>query len=462
MESATRSQVIELHELVREWAKVGSKTGPVPTPVHENPTVAYVDLTFAYGLARLGEIEHSDKLAESARTALEQFPADTDKGIAGRYLYEAFKYRIDQAAAGHPPSSRLSPALIHELAEIDRQSEGKAHSPPGMAYFVINRFRYQSRILEPFERTSPYKPYTTPHEGGLKQALYELIDERDPERLVANVRELYRRSGAGPAMTVEQFDVLRECLPLSGRVGSAFAAELIRLVPDALRQTYPKQFDPLHKRAELLDCGFLLAGYFGHRDLAVLLVEAFTECATASAYDDRVRLFNVVTGPCVRCLRQLGLQDELDGLLQRLLSAVLYGRSLSDLQVKLSDQREPWMRMLQTLLGIAGGLLALGRTEQANPILDEAQVELLSAPSGKPIPQDHTRLATAYIAAVGHGPTESGFQRLNDLFSKIHPAKILNSFNTAPFFSRLHLNVAEEVVLAILEMLPPVPSPVPR
>lgn len=462
MEPATRSQVIELHDLVREWAKVGSMTGAVPMPFGENPTVAYVDLMFAYGLARMGEVEQSTKLAESARVALEKFPAETDKGIAGRFFYEAFKYRIDQAAAGHSLSGRLSTVLLDELAEIDRKSGGKANSTFGMAHFVITRMMVQSRILEPFERPDPYKRFTTPHEGSLKQALYELIDERDPERLVANVRELYRRSGAGPAMTVEQFDVLRESLPLSGRVGAEFAAELIRLVPDALRQTYPKQFDPLHKRAELLDCGFSLVGHFGHRDLAVLLVEAFTECVTASADDDRVRLINMVAGPCVRCLLQLGLRVELDGVLQRLLSAVLDGRSLSDLQVRLSDQREPWMRMLQTLLGIAGGLLALGRTEQANPILDEAQVELLSAPSGKPIPQDHTRLATAYIAAVGHGPTESGFQRLIDLFSKIHPAKILNSFNTAPFFSRFHLEVVEEVVLAILEMLPSEPHSISR
>lgn len=455
MESFTRIQVNELYDLVRAWAKDGSKTGAVPMPVHDNPTVAYLDLTFAYGLAKLGEVERSTQLAESARTTLEQFPADIDKGIAGRFLFAAFKYRIDQAAAGHPPSSRLSPSLLDELAEIDRKSEGRANSTHGMAHFVINRLRQQSRILEPFERPDPYMRLTRSHEGGLKQSLYDLIGERDPQRLAACVRELYCRAGAGPSMTQEQFDVLRDCLPLSGRVGAEFAAELIRLVPDALRQTYPKQSDPLHKRADLLHRGLSLASRFGHRNLAVRLVEAFTELVTATSVEDRPELVNRVTGQCVHRLRQLGLTSELNVLLQLLLTAVLGGRSLSDLKVDLGGQPERWLKTLQTLQRIAGGCLAVGRMEQANPILGEAHAELLSTPSGKPMPVEHTRLATAYIAAVGHGPAGDGFRRLTELFRQIHTFKITNCFTTAPFFSRLHLEVAEEVVTAILEMIRP-------
>lgn len=49
--------------------------------------------------------------------------------------------------------------------------------------------------------------------------------------------------------------------------------------------------------------------------------------------------------------------------------------------------------------------------------------------------------------------------RIAELFSKMARSKITNSFTTAPFYSRLHLNVAEEVVLAVLQMFPSAPPP---
>jgi hypothetical protein len=63
------------------------------------------------------------------------------------------------------------------------------------------------------------------------------------------------------------------------------------------------------------------------------------------------------------------------------------------------------LNILQSLLDIVGGWMALGRTEPANPILDEGRKELLAPPtSGKPLLLEVTRLVTAHIAAVGQGP----------------------------------------------------------
>ena len=183
------------------------------------------------------------------------------------------------------------------------------------------------------------------------------------------------------------------------------------------------------------------------------LVDAFTELVAAKSDDDRLELTNRVAGSCVRCLRTLGLRDEMDNLLQLLLTAVLGGGSMTDLKVKYAGRPEQWLKALQTLLRIAGGWLTLGRTDQADPILDEARAELLSPAGRRPMPLAFTHLMTAYIAAAGQGPAESGLQRLGELFCTINPAKVTNAFVTAPFFSRLHLNVAEEVVLAVLEML---------
>lgn len=451
-----RDEAGELHKLLRKWAEAGSKTGAVPTPVEGNPTAAYVDLLFAYGLAKLGEVQQSAKLAEAARVTLEKFPAETDKGIAGRFLYKAFKHRIDQATAGHSLSGRLPQGLFDELDDIDKKSEGKANSPHGMAHFVVKRMQQQSKVLEPYERPDPYKKFTTPHEGGLKKELHELSAERDPARLANRIRDMYRREGTAARgnrtspMTEKQFTVLFESLPLSARCGGAFAAELIRLVPDALRQTFPQMPEASKKQAEMLERGLFLAGHFDHRDLVAQLVDAFGEVVAGKADESQLELINIVCGSCLRSLRKLGLRDDIDKLLRKLLTVVLGRAGVKDLKAKYTGRPDQWLKALQTLLNIAGGWLTFGLVDQANPILDEARNELLSAPGGKPMPQDHTRLAVAYVAAVGQGPAESGLQRIGELFRKIDGGKITNSFTTAPFYSRLHLNVVEEVVLAVV------------
>jgi hypothetical protein len=454
-------QIVELHQLVRTWAEAGSKFGPVPSPVSGNGTIAYLDLMFAYGMARLGAVQQSATLAEAARVALEPFPAESDKGITGRFLFKAFMHRIDQAVAGHPPSDRLPPTLYDELDEIDKTSKGVAHSPHGMAHFGIVRMLLLSRILEPFERTDPYKKFTTAHEGWLKSSLYQLIGERDPQRLANRIRELYQQEGPPdrvPAMTEGQFRVLIDCLPLSGRVGAGFAAELLRLVPDALRQSFRKQKDLLHKQANLLECGLHLAGHFGHRDLAAQLADAFAELVATKPDDSQLELVNRVTGTCVRVLRNLDMRTDLDSLLRRLHAAVLGCGSLPDLRAKAGGRPEQWLKAVQALQNIAGGWLALGLADQASPILDEARAELLLPPGNNRTPHDSARLLGAYIAAVGHGPAGNGLERMAELFRKIDPARVTNAFVTAPFYSRLHLTVAEEVVLAALQMLSPAPS----
>ena len=74
-----------------------------------------MDLLFAYGLAKLGEAQASAKLVEAARAAVEKIPAENKVGIGSRFLFKAFKHRVDQAAAGQSLAGRLPPVQV-ELA----------------------------------------------------------------------------------------------------------------------------------------------------------------------------------------------------------------------------------------------------------------------------------------------------------------------------------------------------------
>ena len=99
--------------------------------------------------------------------------------------------------------------------------------------------------------------------------------------------------------------------------------------------------------------------------------------------------------------------------------------------------------MLQTLLNIAAGWLTFGLHDQAAPILEEARNELLNPNAVKLPPKEYTELARTYVSALGQGPSETGLARITELFRKMDDKKITNTWTTAQFYSRFHLNLVE-------------------
>jgi hypothetical protein len=455
-----RDSTTELHKVIRKWAELGSKLGSVPLqPTDGNPTTLYIDLMFAFALARLGEIQAATALVDASKVAVEKYLAESKQGIAARFLFQAFRYRVVQAIDGKPLSGRLPQVLLDELEEINRRSQGTANNPYGEAYYAITRMLEQCRIVEPYERLNPYKKYTVEFEGGLKKTLHELSQERDSQRLATRIRGLYvseerkpdpKSRTHSPVVSDTQFQILIECLPLSARCGGSFAAELLRLVPEALRQSYPQMSDLSKKQGLLLERSLFLAGHFDHRDLITALVDAFAEVVASKPEDQRFELINEVAGSCLKSLRKLGLRDEIDTLLQRLQSSILGHGTFANLKARYTSKPEQWLKALQTMLAISSGWLNFGLTEQATPILEEARTELLAAPSDNRLAMENARLACAYVTTLAQGPSDVALQRIGELFRKMDPNKVTNSFTTAAIYSRLHLNVVEAVVLGLV------------
>jgi len=166
--------------------------------------------------------------------------------------------------------------------------------------------------------------------------------------------------------------------------------------------------------------------------------------------DQKFELVNVVVPQCLRSLRKMGLRDETDRLLRRLQDVVLAGAPPGKLRERYAGKPEAWGRALQSLLTLAGGWLTFGLTAQASPILDLARAELFGPTAAKLATKDFTPLAQAYVAALGQGPAEEGLDRIIELFRRMDPARVVNSFTTSKFYSRFHLNLVEEVVLAVV------------
>lgn len=456
-----REKALELHQLVRTWAEKGGKPSQVAVQSDGGATLAYIDLLFAFGLAKLGEATPAKSLVDAAQRHLEAKAPDPKtpdgKPLAASFLFRALKYRVDQATAGRPHVGLLPADFQTELAELHKksgsQAAGVSNNPFGMAHYVIARMREQSRVLEPQEKLDPYAEFMKQADE-LKKAIADLPKIRDPLVLAKAIRDLYKTGATGRAPGDARFLILLDALPLSARVGEAFTVELLALVPEAMQGAGTGGGVPVpelaKKQGQLLERALYLAGHFDRREVVHRLVVQFTDLVAAKPEDQRFELINVVAGQCLRSLRKLGLRDEIDVLLRKLQDAVLKGQPAAAMRAKFAAKPDVWGKALQSLLHLAGGWLTFGLTDQATPILDEARTDLLAPGGGKIGMAEFTRVAQAYVAAVGQGPADTGLPRIAELFRKMDPAKVANGYTTAPYYSRFHLNLAEEVVLAIV------------
>lgn len=453
-----RDKCSELHGAVRKWLD-DSATQQKKDDLRANHS--FVDLMFAFALAKLGEETQSKKLIEDARKAMDgplpaggnpQADTAVTAAIVRGFLYKAFRSRVEQALAGKPHTGQMAPEVRDALEEIGKRCAGPVNNPYNLAKYSIDRMRRESWILEPQEKPDPYADWTK-HSDAMRKELADLHTVRDPNKLAERVRKLYRDGVSGKQLREVQFYALHEGLPLAGRVNEAFTLELLGFVPAALAAgtgAATESSDFPEKQGELLQRSLQLAGHFNRDDIVKKLVDDFVTLVHGKGEEARFKLINVAAQQCLRSLKKLGLQSEMDRLLTKLHSEVLRGASTAELRKKHAAKPELWASILQTLLNLAGGWLHFGLDERANPILDEARTELL-APTGAALqPQHYTALARAYVTALGQARNDTGLARMIELFKRTDPKKVTNTFTTAQFYSRLHLNLVEDVIRALV------------
>ncbi|MBY0459923.1 MAG: hypothetical protein K2V38_21615, partial [Gemmataceae bacterium] len=455
-----RDKAMELHSTIRKWLDDSAATQKND---HLKANHPLVDLLFAFAVGKLGEATQAKKLLEDARKVLERpVPSSWQdnkmfetvvSAVASNFVYKAFKYRVEQVLAGKPPTGQLSAEIVAELEELGNKARaGGTNNPFLRGEYVIGRLREQSRILEPQERLDPYS-YWTKNQDPLKKELAELHNIKDPNKLADKIRKLYKEGVGGKQIKEVQFHVLHEGLPLASlRVNEAFTVELLSLVPAALQGSGGANEAPdlPKKQGELLERAMFHAGHFNRDDIVKKLVDDFTALVHSKPQEMKFKLINVVAGECMRSLKRLGLSNEIDRFLTKLHTEVLGGATTAELKKKHAAKPETWAAVLQTLLNLAGGWLHFGRQDRAEPILLEARNELLTSNAVSLQPKDYTELARAYATALGQGNAETALVRMIELFKKMSPAKITNTWTTAQYYSRFHLNLVEDVIRAVV------------
>jgi hypothetical protein len=453
---AFQEWTVRLAELVQTWLQ------RAPREDSGNPiaTGAYADLTFAFGLARLGEAAASQQLLQRAQPALEE-QARRPHGEAHEFLARAYTYRIEQAHVDKPHQGPLPPELLRRLETFKADQTQGTTSPR----YAADRLRQYSRILEPDQKVDAQQRYHAKL-SPLEEQLHRLTDLADRKELVARLEELFRHAPTlekDKSAPEAQARALRAALDVAPRVGEEFALKMLeRLarVYEALPAPDGPQGPGIH--AKLLEVGLFTAAHFDQTGQVQALVGRFqklleSQKARPSAVDD----INDLARQCFRGLRKLGLRDEIDLLLKQMADLVLAAQKVPTLQALLQTtfkDKDPavdapltnWVAALRTLLHVASGWYYFGRDAEAGPVLDAVRTVLFQRTlldRTNPHRRDQMYLACDYAATAARAPVADAQRRLEELFARL---PLEEGWTTGYYYSLAKLRLIETTVMAIV------------
>jgi hypothetical protein len=449
--------VAELHAAVRKWTE------------HIPQNLPYVDLMFAFGFATLGDRSRAESLVEAARKVMQvpippipsRYLGDKEfvavvAPVVSNFLFKAFKYRVDQALAGKPHAGPLSDVLLTVLDGIANAGrDGVTNNAYKVSQYVITRLRSYSTILEPEERPDVYNLLFSP--DPFRKQLADIVALRNMTELATGIRQLLRDGGPGRTAFEVRFWVLYEALPIARRVGEAFAVDLLEMIPEVLAATphYTpgrEPHDQPRSQGEVLARGLVVAARVEREEQIRTLMNAFVRLVRGKHGELPFGLINAVAGPGLRALKKPGMHDEIERFLTLVQTDVLGGATVAELQARHGSKPDMLSAVFQTLLHVATGRLMLKQHDRAIPVLTEIREALLSLAAPPFDSKDYTPLARAYVAAASYETPEQGLARIIELFREMNPKRITNTWTTKEHFSRFHLNIVEDTVLAVCRM----------
>ncbi len=417
-------------------------------------THAYSDLLFAFGLARLGEMEACHRVRNRAKADL------TEAGPAHEFLLEAFDYRIKQALEGKPHAGPLPTHMMEYLGLLTEERRKSGETSGYGPVYLIDRVRKISRVLEPDQEIAPYR-HAVGYAQDFERNLGELPDILDREEVAKRIRGELKRLPKGGDSARKREQILRAALDQAPRVGEDFAIEMVALAPAAFDDTFgvlqrvvqPDEFD---NAARLLATAMFVASHFDLPEYFQQLVARFRTLLESQREAPSVHDMDKVGDRVFRGLRRMGLHEEIEGLLQ-LLEEVILKRQ--DRQV-LDDPE--WRAKnpvgLRSMLQVAGNWYYAGKDRQADAVIRAARAQLFATPKEPPttlldyasVPgvKERTALACAYAAALSQAPIQMAQRRFEELFEKLEG--IRDVVTTNKYYSPMQIQIIESVVLAIV------------
>ena len=446
---AVRDWLLRLRDSAHRWIDAQARQRPADYliksidgyPDQEGAgTKAIVDLMLAWGLARLGEATAARHLARPARDALVRF-SDPVYTFLGR----AFEVRMLQALDGKSAPGSLPAELLQEL---ERHKPTPNDDRPLMTQYRINCLRQHSRILEPAESVNAYL--------GSAPRFFQsewMRTRENPEQVDSSIGRLLQM----PRSAVDRAEMLGTALALAPRLGPRFAGPLLARVGSHLDRV-----DDGLSRVLLTGDALAIAALFDLHDAGRGLLEhllksfAAESCRFSSLAlqllrslvsdrhhgpDDLHRL-EALPGQCLRVLRRLGLNQDLNRLRASAIEWILQGEPLGNLR---RAQPDTWLPALRAMLHLSGGSSDQRDDEQATLLLDAGRQCLLYTDIAS---NDKVPLACAYAAALGQAPVRVAQGRVEEMFRDLTGLFDLRQTNT--HFALALLRVIDSVVRSLV------------
>ena len=431
-----REQVIDLHELISQWV-----IEPV-SGAAEPRTKEYAHLMFAFALAKLGEV------AESKRIMADAIGNLVARDPIHYWLGSAFEFRITQALTGQSNQSQLSENLLERLEAMERMSRYK-----------VDRFRGQSRMIEPHERINAFTRWHRRHPDELSKRLSELTDISDREQLQSTLTDVLSDTKTD---TKTYGRVLVSAMELAPRLGEDLANHLFDEVVGWLQ----KKNGSTMERANLLQKSMYVAAHFGRIDVVQTFVGLFEQSLPkivseylslqsnhAPINKEQVDAIEALFTESFRGLRKLGMREEIGRLYSGVADLVEKHepKGKKARQAKNSKTDIDVTRPLRLLLCVASGWYYFGQVEKAAEIVGKVR-EILLTQELPPIEQRD--LACAYINCISHAPVEAAIGMISELYQvkgkKRSLANIKDSMTTSSHFSISQLDLVETTILALV------------
>jgi hypothetical protein len=439
---AARERMERVRHMAHEWF-----AQPEVYKGKFDQTPAYIDLLFAFGLARLGEATACRQLLQQAAAL-----AESDHE-AHRFLLQAFQYRVEQVLAGRPHAGPLPPEQREYLEQLHAELDPLPNEDPHKyGPYAIERLRQDSRVLEPQDVIDVYLTAKR-FQDELVTELARLPDVRNRRELGERVRALVQKAQRSRRLAETRLQVLAGVLPLAAtHVSEALAEEILLQVGPALDSVPPTERGPIlrEQQAILLERALFFAAHFDRPELVQTFVDRLQELLAVNPDESALGAVASLVGQSLRSLRKLGLRDAMARVLEQVAQAVLRGHSVEEAKVR---EGRNWHLALRVLLNVAAGWLYFDDMERARPVLDEARAYLLRKDKGgtgeRLLVDKYVALVCTYVTALAHAPLNEAVGRIGELFGSGRMDPIQNSYTSKQYYSRLHLSVVEAVVLAL-------------
>lgn len=419
---AVRDQIVDLRETAKKWSqkhrKAAGKTAAATTD-------QYIDLVFAFALARLGETTAGQELLTEVTETLGETDAIHAWSVA------AYGFRIRQALEGRTGSEPLPDEVMQQLDAMGRLDRYK-----------LDRLRQHSNILEPHEKIDPFRRWHQRFTDDLSRELATLADTRDREELTQHMTRLLGEI-TDPA---QRRRVITTALEVGPRLGEVVAREILE---EAFGLLDSGESDTVLEQALLLEGGLFLAGHYDQTEAVSSFIDRLHSLLESQedADTETIQTLQTLLMQSFRGMRKLGMRDNIARLLDQMATLVRSAEGKLSGSRKSADTDRA--SLLETMLQVASGWFFFGQNESAWPVLDQVRDILFEKDKERTLPAvAQKKLACAYASSLGQAPVEEAIPRLAELFRKLKG--ISDSFTTNTHFSLSHLDLIEAVLLAMV------------